>query len=80
MSMDIRDVLAVNLRAQRRKSGLSQEDLADRAGVDRTYVSSLERRVYAASIDTLDKIAQALGIATFELLVPPPSGPEPRKA
>lgn len=69
--MEIRNVLAFNLRTLRRKAGLSQEDLADRAGLDRTYISSLERQVYAASIDTLDKIAGALGVEAFELLVSP---------
>ena len=68
--MEIREVVAVNLRKFRRLKGLSQEELAHKAGIDRTYISSLERSVYAASIDKLDLIATALEIATYELLVP----------
>ena len=68
--MEIREVLAFNLRKYRRLRAMSQEELAHRAGIDRTYISSLERSVYAASVDKLDKLAGALGIATYELLVP----------
>ena len=66
--MSARATLAANLgnlRAQRR---LSQEALADIAGIDRTYVSALERRKYAASVDTLEKLAVALGCSPADLL------------
>jgi transcriptional regulator with XRE-family HTH domain len=55
--MDIREIFAINLRSFRKAAGLSQDELAHRADVDRTYVSSLERRVYAAGIDVVDKLA-----------------------
>lgn len=66
--MSSRLALATNLRALREKCGLSQEALADLAGIDRTYVSALERQRYAASVDTLDKLAAALRISPAELL------------
>lgn len=66
--MEIREILAANLKRLRAEQGLSQEDLADRAGVDRTYVSSLERSVYAAGIDVVDRLAKALGVAAADLL------------
>jgi transcriptional regulator with XRE-family HTH domain len=69
--MEIRDVLALNLRRLRADQGLSQEDLADRADIDRTYISSLERSVYAAGIDVVDRLAKALGVTAAELLAPP---------
>jgi transcriptional regulator with XRE-family HTH domain len=69
--MEIRDVLALNLRRLRADQGLSQEDLADRADIDRTYVSSLERSVYAAGIDVVDRLAKALGVTAAELLAAP---------
>jgi transcriptional regulator with XRE-family HTH domain len=69
--MEIRDVLAVNLRRLRADQGLSQEDLADRADIDRTYISSLERSVYAAGIDVVDRLAKALGVTVADLLAPP---------
>ena len=47
-------MLALNLRRHRRLQGLSQEELAHRADIDRTYLSALERSVYAASIDVVD--------------------------
>lgn len=70
-TMEIRAVLAFNLRKFRRQAGLSQEELASRADLDRTYISSLERCLYAASIDVLDRIAAVLGVATHELLIRP---------
>jgi transcriptional regulator with XRE-family HTH domain len=72
--MEIRDVLALNLRRLRADQGLSQEDLADRADIDRTYISSLERSVYAAGIDVVDRLAKALGVSVADLLAPPEDG------
>lgn len=66
--MDIREVLATNLRRRRREVGLSQEELAHRAEVDRTYVSSLERCVYGATIDVVDRLAKVLGVEASQLL------------
>ncbi|MGO8844733.1 MAG: helix-turn-helix domain-containing protein [Methylocella sp.] len=70
--MDIRDVLALNMRKLRRVRGLSQEELAHRAEIDRTYVSALERCVHAAGIDVVDKIARVLGVEASDLLKRPP--------
>lgn len=70
--MDIRKVFAQNLRRVRRDRGFSQEELAHRAGVDRTYVSALERGVYSASITMLAKLAQELGVEPWQLLAPAP--------
>ena len=69
--MGIRDVLAADLRLYRRAHGFSQEKLADHAGVDRTYISALERCVYAASIDVLERLAVSLAVAPDRLLKPP---------
>lgn len=69
--MKVRDLLAVNIRRLRRSNELSQEELAHRADLDRTYISALERSVYAASVDVLEKLAAALGVAPDELLAPP---------
>ncbi|WP_339798126.1 helix-turn-helix transcriptional regulator [uncultured Hyphomonas sp.] len=69
--MDIREIFALNLKAHRKAKGLSQEELAHLAGIDRTYVSLLERRIYSASIDVLQQLATALGIEPDELLKRP---------
>lgn len=68
--MGTREVLAENLRSARRRQGLSQEELAYRADIDRTYVSALERGVYAATIDVLERLARALDMQVWELLKP----------
>jgi transcriptional regulator with XRE-family HTH domain len=61
-------VFARNLRRSRHAKGLSQEALAHEASVDRTYISSLERGVYAATIDMVGKLAEVLGVEPDELL------------
>ena len=77
--MDIREVLALNLRKCRRAKGLSQEELAHRAEIDRTYISSLERSVYAAGIDVVDRLARVLGVEAADLLRRPPAENGERK-
>ena len=69
--MHIRAVLAQNLRRLRHDRGISQEVLADVAEIDRSYVSSLERGMYGATIDMIAKLAGALGVEPFELLIKP---------
>jgi transcriptional regulator with XRE-family HTH domain len=69
--MEIREILAANLKRQRAVAGLTQEELAHRVGIDRTYVSSLERCVYAASIDLLDWVAKVFGVEAVNLLRKP---------
>lgn len=70
--MEIREVFARNLKAARRAKGLSQEELAYRAGIDRTYISSLDRSVYNASIDVVDRLAVVLDVEASDLLKRPP--------
>lgn len=69
--MEIRDIFAANLRRARRASRLTQEELAHRADTDRTYISALERSVYAVSIDVLAKLATALDVEPAQLLASP---------
>jgi len=66
--MHIREVFARNLRKARNAKGLSQEALAHEADVDRTYISALERGVYSATIDMVDKLATVLDIEASALL------------
>lgn len=66
--MDIREVFARNLRRSRHAKGFSQEALAHEADMDRSYISALERSVYSASIDTVAKLAEVLGLDADELL------------
>jgi transcriptional regulator with XRE-family HTH domain len=78
--MDIREILAINLRKLRQARGLSQEELAHRAQIDRTYISALERSVYAAGIDVVDRLAQALGVEAADLLIRPAAPGGKRKS
>jgi transcriptional regulator with XRE-family HTH domain len=49
------------LRAKREKLAVSQEGLAERAGVVRTYISILERGLKSPTVETLERICAALG-------------------
>ena len=68
--MEMRETLARNLRKYRRAQRLSQEELGHRAELDRTYISSIERCVYSATVDVVGRLADALGIPALELLRP----------
>jgi transcriptional regulator with XRE-family HTH domain len=65
---DIRSRLAKNLRRLRQEKGLSQEAFADEAGLQRTYVSELERSKRNPSIMIIEKLAVALGVSPGKLL------------
>ena len=77
--MEIREILAANLKRLRKAKGLSQEELAHQVGIDRTYVSALERRVYAASIDLVERLAKALEVEPQTLHEPPAPNPKRRR-
>jgi transcriptional regulator with XRE-family HTH domain len=62
------DILAKNLRRLRNSTGLSQEELADRAGLHRTYVSSVERGERNITLRTIFVLAKALGVDPADLL------------
>lgn len=69
--MDVRRSLGSRLQRLRQEQGLSQEELADRAGLHRTYVSGVERGVRNPTITVVAKLAAALGVdlptmVTFE--------------
>jgi transcriptional regulator with XRE-family HTH domain len=68
--MDLRDVLAANLRRLRNEKGLAQDDLAYEAEVSRSYLSQLEKGTFYASLKILEKLARALGVEAYELIVP----------
>ena len=58
--MSLREVVATNLRRLRHAKSMSQEELADRAGINRNYVGMLEREQHSATVDMLEKLAEVL--------------------
>lgn len=58
--MSLREIVAINLRKLRHARSMSQEELADRAGINRNYVGMLEREEHAATVDMLEKLAEVL--------------------
>jgi transcriptional regulator with XRE-family HTH domain len=60
--MKLREVVAQNLRRLRDESGMSQEELAHRAGLNRNYVGMLERAENAPTVDVIEKLAAALQV------------------
>lgn len=71
----LRQVVADNIRRARRSRNLSQEALAHEAGLHRTFIGHVERAASNISIDNLEKLAGALGLPAFELLIPREDGP-----
>jgi transcriptional regulator with XRE-family HTH domain len=67
----LRGTIAYNIRLLRFENGISQEELAFRCDLDRTYISSVERCVWNIALSNIEKIADALNIEPWQLLVPP---------
>jgi len=65
---DVRHILATNLRLARLALDMSQEDLAAAAGIDRTYVSGIERGVRNPTVTVLARFAYALDTTSAVLL------------
>jgi len=68
MAEDIKLKLGRNIRETRIKEGYSQEELASRCGLHRTYISDVERGERNVSVENIEKIAKALKTEPNELL------------
>ena len=64
----LRDIVARNMRRLRAARGLSQESLAHECGINRTYLSGVERSERNVSIDNIARIAKGLGVEAWMLL------------
>ena len=73
--MKLRRVVARNLRRMRRERGLSQEELADRAHLNRNYVGMIERAENAPTVDALEQLSTALNVTLFRSSEAIRSGP-----
>ena len=67
----ITKIVGENVRRAREAIGVSQEELGDRAGIDRTYVSAVERGVRNPTVKVLARLAEALAVPTAALLKEP---------
>jgi transcriptional regulator with XRE-family HTH domain len=66
--MDLLERFATNVRKFRAKKKLSQKALADRMGISVSYVSMLERGQRSPPLETIEKVAKALGVPPGTLL------------
>jgi transcriptional regulator with XRE-family HTH domain len=68
MNTASRSLLAANLRRLRHAHGWSQEQLAEHSGLHRTYIGAIERGERNISLDTLERLADALRLPAYALL------------
>jgi transcriptional regulator with XRE-family HTH domain len=66
--MDLLTRFATNVRKLREKKKLSQKALADKVGISVSYVSMLERGQRSPPLETIEKMAKALGVPPAALL------------
>ena len=66
--MKLRQIVARNLRILRKQKGLSQEELAFHAGINRNYVGQIEREEKSPTVDMIEKLANTLDIDPVNLL------------
>lgn len=69
-------LFAGNMRRIRKGQGLTQERLAETAGLHPNYIGSVERGERNISIRNIERIAIALGVTMSELVAQPPQAPE----
>lgn len=67
---DVEKVFRANVARLRRERGMSQEELAFQADIDRTYISQIERGLANPSLGVLCRLAAALGVDVVGLLTP----------
>lgn len=68
MQSEINVIVSKNIKAARQRKGLSQEALADLCGLHRTYIGAVERAERNITLQTLAKLASALGLTPQSLL------------
>ncbi|WP_029005370.1 helix-turn-helix domain-containing protein [Azorhizobium doebereinerae] len=66
--MDLKELMAINLRRLRHAKGMTQEELAERAGLSARYIGAIERADVSASVTVLGQVAEALDVDATELV------------
>ena len=66
--MELNETIAMNVLRARQEQGLTQEELADRAGLSNRYIGAIERATVSISITVLAQVAAALNLEPSDLL------------
>ncbi len=74
MATSIRDMVARNIRAARMQAGLSQEKLSEASGLSIRFISRAENQPQNLTIESLETIAEALGVTVADLTMDPSKG------
>ena len=67
--MDIVKIFALNVKKYRKEKNMSQEELAEKSNLHRTYISAIECYRRSISLENIQRIADALGVQTFKLFL-----------
>jgi transcriptional regulator with XRE-family HTH domain len=68
MKLSARELVAKNIRELRQERDWSQDELAARAGLHRTYIGTIERAEQSITVDSMEKLAAALNVKVSRLL------------
>jgi transcriptional regulator with XRE-family HTH domain len=66
--MTLREHVAARIKALRQRRGMTQEELAEKAGIGRSYLARLETARQDPTLSTLEKLAKALGVKVAKLV------------
>ncbi|SMD42464.1 Predicted transcriptional regulator with C-terminal CBS domains [Aquiflexum balticum DSM 16537] len=66
--MDIKEKFGLRLKTLRKEKGLSQEELAERSGLNRPYISGIEQGKRNVSLEVMEKLAVAIEVGIGELV------------
>ena len=70
-TVNLREILSLNIKAFRMKEGLSQDEFAARCGLHRTYIGSVERQERNVTLETLNQLSASMGLSAADLLTHP---------
>ena len=66
---DINEILGVVIKEFRQKNNISQEQMAEKSQIDRTYASALERGIKNPSLEVILKISEGIGVPAWKIIM-----------
>ena len=69
-TVNLREILSLNIKAFRAKEGISPDEFAARCGLHRTYIGSVERQERNVTLETLNQLAVSMSVSAADLLTP----------